>query len=127
MDPLFLTLEEVLAIHEDRIRKYGGAFGVRDLRLLQTAMGTVEATFAGSYLHGTLFEMAAAYLFHICRNHPFLDGNKRTALACALAFLRLNDMRIAAPQDDLYDLVIGVAVGKVTKADVAVFFQQHTS
>ena len=88
-------------------------------------MGTVEATFGGSYLHGTLFEMAAAYLFHICRNHPFLDGNKRTALTCALAFLRLNDTKIAVPQDDLYDLVIGVAAGKATKADAAVFFQRH--
>lgn len=125
MDPLFLTLEEVLAIHEDRIGKYAGTFGVRDLGLLQSAMGTVEATFDGSYLHGTVFEMAAAYLFHICRNHPFLDGNKRTALACALAFLRLNGTRIEAPQDDLYDLVIGVAEGNVTKADVAVFFQRH--
>jgi death-on-curing protein len=125
VNPLFLTLEEVLAIHEDRIGKYGGTFGVRDLGLLQSAMGTVEATFDGSYLHGTVFEMAAAYLFHICRNHPFLDGNKRTALACALAFLRLNGTRIEAPQDDLYDLVIGVAEGNVTKADVAVFFQRH--
>lgn len=125
METLFLTLEEVLAIHEDRIRKYGGTFGVRDLALLQSAIGTVEATFDGTYLHGTLFEMAAAYLFHISRNHPFLDGNKRTALACALAFLRLNDIRIKPRQDDLYDLVIGVVTGKVTKADVAVFFQQH--
>jgi death-on-curing protein len=69
--------------------------------------------------------MAAAYLFHICRNHPFVDGNKRTALACALAFLRLNNKKIVAPPDDLYDLVIGVAEGKVTKAAVAVFFEEH--
>jgi death-on-curing protein len=123
VDPLFLTLEEVLAIHEDRIRKYGGTFGVRDLGLLQSAIGTVEATFDGAYLHGTLIEMAAAYLFHICRNHPFLDGNKRTALACALAFLRLHDTGIKAREDDLYDLVVGVASGRVTKAEVAVFFQ----
>lgn len=125
MDPLFLTLEEVLAIHEDRIRKYGGSLGIRDLGLLQSAMGTVEATFGGSYLHETLFEMAAAYLFHICRNHPFVDGNKRTALACALVFLRLNDRRIKADEDDLHDLVIGVAEGRVTKAEVTVFFQEN--
>lgn len=127
MDPVFLALEEVLAIHEDRIRHYGGAFGVRDMGLLQSAIGAVEATFDGAYLHGTPFEMAAAYLFHISRNHPFLDGNKRTALACALAFLRLNDTGIDARPNDLFDLVIGVAVGKLTKADAAVFFQSHVA
>ena len=127
MDPIFLALEEVLAIHEDRIRRYGGAFGVRDVALLQSAIGTVEATFEGSYLHGTLFEMAAAYLFHIARNHRFLDGNKRTALACALAFLSLNDIGINARPNSLYDLVIGIAAGKLTKADAAVFFQNHAA
>ncbi|HEX9160833.1 MAG TPA: type II toxin-antitoxin system death-on-curing family toxin [Thermoanaerobaculia bacterium] len=127
MEPIFLTLEEVLAIHEDRIRRYGGAFGVRDMGLLQSALGTVEATFADAYLHSTLFEMAAAYLFHIGRNHPFIDGNKRTALACSLAFLSLNEVRIGASPDALYDLVIGVAEGKLTKADAAVFFQRSCS
>lgn len=127
MNPVFLALEEVLAIHEDRIRQYGGTSGIRDVGLLQSAKGTVEVTFDGAYLHGTLFEMASAYLFHIARNHPFLDGNKRTALACTLAFLRLNDIRIEARPDTLYDLVIGVAAGKLTKADAAVFFQHHAA
>jgi death on curing protein len=126
VDPLFLTLDEVLGIHEDRIRKYGGSFGVRDLVLLQSALGTAEATFGGAFLHETLFEMAAAYLFHIGRNHPFVDGNKRTALACALAFLRLNGKKITAPPDDLYDLVIGVVTGKVSKAAATVFFEKHS-
>ena len=126
MDPLFLRLEEVLGIHEDRIRKYGGSFGVRDLDLLQSALGTVEATFGGARLHGSLFEMAAAYLFHISLNHPFIDGNKRTALACALAFLRLNGKKIKAPPDDLYDLVMGVVEKKVSKSAVAVFFEKHS-
>ena len=125
MDPLFLTLEEALAIHENRVRKYGGSSGIRDLGLLQSALGNVEATFGGQFLNETVFEMAAAYLYSICRNHPFLDGNKRTALACALAFLRLNGMKIKSGQDDLYDLVIGVAEGRMSKAAVAVFFEQH--
>ncbi|HET7710856.1 MAG TPA: type II toxin-antitoxin system death-on-curing family toxin [Thermoanaerobaculia bacterium] len=125
MNPTFLTLDEVLAIHESRIRKYGGSSGVRDLGLLESAIGTPEATFGGVFLHETLFAMAAAYLFHIAQNHPFVDGNKRTALACALAFLRLNGVRIVSPEDDLYDLVIGVAEGRVSKAAVAVFFEGH--
>lgn len=125
MQPRFLTLEEVLAFHEDRIRKYGGSSGVRDLDLLQSAMGSVSATFGGAFLHETIFEMASAYLYGICRNHPFVDGNKRTALACALAFLRLNGVRIKSGEDELYDLVIGAAEGRVSKAAVAVFFQEH--
>ena len=127
MEPLFLTLEEVLAIHENRVRKYGGSSGLRDLGLLQSALGNVEATFGGEFLNETLFEMASAYLYSICRNHPFLDGNKRTALACAMAFLRLNGTRIKSTQSDLYDLVIGVAEGRVSKAAVAVFFEQRAS
>jgi len=124
-EPVFLTLEEVLAIHENRIRKYGGTSGLRDLGLLQSALGSVEATFGGQFLNETLLEMAAAYLYSICRNHPFLDGNKRTALACALAFLRLNGIKVIADHDELYDLVIGVAEGRVSKAAMAVFFEQH--
>lgn len=125
MNPLFLTLDEILGLHDDQIRRYGGAGGVRDLGLLQSAIGTVSATFDGSFLHETVFEMAAAYLFHICRNHPFIDGNKRTGVAAALAFLEMNSIEINPGEDELYDLVIGVVAKKVTKAGVAVFFQQH--
>ena len=125
MDPQFLALDEVLAIHEDRIRKYGGSAGVRYLGLLESALGTVMATFGGEFLHQTLFEMGAAYLFHICRNHPFVDGNTRTALAYSLVFLRLNGIRIKSDEDEFYDLVIGVAEGRVSKAAVTVFLEEH--
>jgi death-on-curing protein len=70
--------------------------------------------------------MAAAYLFHIARNHPFLDGNKRTALMAALVFLGLNDLELAADPNALYELVNGVAAGEMAKAQVAVFLQQHS-
>ena len=69
--------------------------------------------------------MGAAYLFHICRNHPFIDGNKRTALACALTFLRLNGVRIKSGEDEMTDLVLGVAEGHVSKASVTVFLEEH--
>jgi len=124
-DPCFLTLDEVLAIHADQIRRYGGRSGIRDLALLQSALGTPETTFEGDYLHTSAFEMAAAYLFHISRNHPFVDGNKRTALMTALVFLGLNDLGLAAEPDALFDLVSGVAAGEVAKAEVAVFFQRN--
>lgn len=127
MSPRFLTLAEIFEIHEDRIQVYGGTSGVRDAGLLQSAMGNVEATFGGEYLHQSLHEMAAAYLYGICRNHPFLDGNKRTALACALAFLRFNGFRVQTEQDTLYDLVIGVAEGRIDKDAVAAFLEDHSS
>lgn len=123
MQPSFLTLDDVLALHADQIRRYGGASGIRDVALLQSALGNVSATFEGAFLHETLFEMAAAYLFGICRNHPFVDGNKRTAVLAALVFLALNGVDIDADQDEFYDLVIGVTAGRVTRPAVAVFLQ----
>lgn len=125
-DPAFLTLDEVLAIHADQIRRYGGRLGLRDQALLQSALGTPETTFEGEYLHTDVFEMAAAYLFHIARNHPFIDGNKRTVLMTALIFLGLNNLELAVNPDALFELVSGVAAGEVAKAQVAVFLQQHS-
>lgn len=124
-DPAFLTLDEVFGIHAEQIRHYGGASGLRDLALLQSALAMPETTFDGEFLHGTLFEMGAAYLFHIARKHPFVDGNKRTALMSALVFLGLNDERLLVQPDLLFELVDGVASGRIEKSEVAVFFSRH--
>lgn len=126
-EPEFLTLDEVLGIHADQIRRYGGAAGIRDLELLQSALAMPQTTFDDEFLHGTLFEMAAAYLFHLARNHPFVDGNKRTALMCALVFLGLNGYRLGADPDAVYGIVDGVASGGVDKAEVAVFLREHSA
>jgi death-on-curing protein len=125
--PLFLTLDEALLIHADQIRRYGGSHGVRDLGRLSAALAMPEASFGGVYLHPSLAEMAAAYLYHIARNHPFLDGNKRAALATALAFVWLDDRRLEAGEDELTDLVVGVAAGRVAKAEAAVFIGARLS
>jgi death-on-curing protein len=125
MSPLFLTLDEVLSLHAEQIRLFGGLSGIRDLGLLLSATGGVEATFDGTFLHETIFSMAAAYLYGICRNHPFLDGNKRTAVAAALTFLEMNGLEVDADEDAFYDLVIGVTEGRVSKASVTVFLEQH--
>ena len=126
-EPLFLTLDEVLGIHASRIRRYGGSPGVRDLSLLRSSVAIPQATFGGEFLHASLFEMAAAYLFHLVRNHPFVDGNKRTALMCALAFLGMNGQRLNASEDSLFDLVYGAAAGKIGKAEIAVFLRESCS
>ncbi len=125
-EPEFLTLDEVLGIHADQIRVYGGAGGLRDLGLLRSAIAMPEMTFDDEYLHPSVFEMAAAYLFHLTRNHPFIDGNKRAALACALVFLGLNGQRLHADPDELYSLTDGVAAGSVDKAEVSVFLRRKS-
>jgi len=107
--PRFLTLVEVLSVLQDQITRYGGEFGIRDLNLLSSAIAVPRASFGGQTLHADLFEMAAAYAFHICQNHPFLDGNKRVALASALVFLDLNGVNISDPGDRLYPLMMKVA------------------
>ena len=124
--PPFLELDEVLALHADQIRRYGGRPGLRDLGLLQSALATPKASFDGAYLHTTVFEMAAAYLFHIVQNHPFVDGNKRVGLMAAVVFVALNDLRLDADPDDLVSLVMGVATGRASKAEVTVFLQAHS-
>ena len=127
MDPLFLTLDEVLSLHEDQIRRFGGSYGVRDVALLESAIGSAAATFGGEFLHASIFEMAAAYLYGICKNHAFVDGNKRTAVAAALIFLDMNGVEVDVNENDFYNLVIGVAEGRFSKAEVAVFLQRNGS
>ncbi len=123
----FLALEEVLALHAEQIRRFGGAPGLRDSALLASALAMPRATFGGEPLHATPWEAAAAYLFHLARNHPFVDGNKRTALAAALVFLGLNGFTVEAGDDAVTGLVVGVASGAVSKSEVAVFLQRHGS
>jgi death-on-curing protein len=122
---VFLTLDEVLALHADQIERYGGRPGIRDIGLLQSALGVPAATFEGRFLHGSLHEMAAAYLFHLVRDHPFIDGNKRTGLAALLAFLGLNSYWLDADPKELEKFVRSVAAGKISKAEIAVFVQRH--
>ena len=92
-----LTLAEVLEIHADQLRLFGGSEGIRDQGALESAVATPEATFAGAFLHETLWEMAAAYAFHIAQNQPFLDGNKRVGLNACLLFLTLNGWQVNDP------------------------------
>lgn len=121
----FLRLDEVLRIHADQIERYGGIQGARDLGLLESAIAAAEASFAGVYLHATLPEMAAAYLFHIAQNHPFLDGNKRAAAAATFLFLYMNDLLLECTEDELVELTLEVARGERSKASAAVFVAEH--
>lgn len=116
-DTLFLTLAEIIEIHADQIRRYGGQAGLRDLALLESALAQPEASFAGEWLHGDHYAMAAAYAYHLCQNHPFIDGNKRTGLAAALVFLELNGITALDPRGRLKNAMIRIASDKMSKDD----------
>ena len=118
-DILFLTLAEVIDIHSNQMRLYGGLPGIRDINLLSSAIAMPHASFHGEYLHNGIYEMAAAYAFHIGRNHPFVDGNKRTALVVALVFLELNGISISDVQGNLYDAMLDISTGKLNKSEFA--------
>jgi len=119
LDPLFLTLEEVLDVHADQLRLFGGTAGIRDHGSLESAIATPSATFSGAFLHGTIWQMAAAYAFHIAQNQPFLDGNKRVGLNACLLFLALNGWEVVDPGGALYDGMIGFADGSMNKSGFA--------
>lgn len=116
-DIIFLSLAEVVEIHADQIRRYGGKTGIRDMNLLSSAVAMPYATFKNKLLHHDIFEISAAYAFHISQNHPFIDGNKRTALASALVFLELNGTSLSDPQEKLYDAMVSLASGNLNKAE----------
>ena len=122
-EPVFLTLAEVLDIHRLQIEEFGGTQGLRDLGLLESALAVPQASFGGESLHKSLFEMAAAYAYHIAENQPFLDGNKRTALAAALVFLDMNGYAVEEPGGELYDAMMDVAARKLDKKGLAGIFE----
>lgn len=122
---VFLSTAEVLRIHRRVIRDFGGDPGLRDRGLLESAVAMPQAAFAGQWLHEDLPAMAAACLFHLCANHPFVDGNKRVAVTAAELFLLANGHRLVATDDELVDLTFGVASGVIAKREVLAFFARH--
>lgn len=125
MLPLFLSIERVLQIHQSLIEHYGGAEGVRDIGLLHSALSMPQASFGCQLLHQDLFDMAAAYLYHLVQNHTLIDGNKRVGAASAIIFLSMNDVEIEADEDGLVELTLAVARGEVGKQEIAAFFRER--
>ena len=115
----FLTLAEVVDIHKNQIELHGGEPGIRDIKLLSSAISMPGATFNNEFLHRDIFEMAGAYCFHICKNHPFIDGNKRTALVSALVFLDFNNIEYDYPGEVLYNMIMDIISGKAGKDEIS--------
>ncbi|MBX7065860.1 MAG: type II toxin-antitoxin system death-on-curing family toxin [Parachlamydiales bacterium] len=124
MEIYFLTLDDVIEIHLDQLSHYGGKKGIREQNLLISAISQPFSTFNGVYLHKTIHDKAAAYLFHICQNHPFIDGNKRVALVSALIFLAMNQQPIDYQENDLEEMTLKVASGKMKKEAIAEFLSK---
>ncbi|MHC4713938.1 MAG: type II toxin-antitoxin system death-on-curing family toxin, partial [Planctomycetota bacterium] len=118
-----LSVEKVVRLHRSMIERYGGTEGVRDVGLLHSAIAMPQASYGGEYLHADLFEMAAAYLYHIVQNHPFLDGNKRVGAAAAIIFLAINDVTIESDEEGLVSMTLSVAAGQAGKSEIAEFFR----
>jgi death-on-curing protein len=120
----FLTIEEVVQIHDELITAYKGLHGVRDMGLLVSAIEMPKASMFGEYLHDSIFDKAAAYLFHIVCNHAFLDGNKRTGAACALIFLNINGYTQSYDMKIFENMVCHVAEGKLSKQAISSFLSK---
>jgi death-on-curing protein len=119
-----LTVEAVREIHAEVIASFGGSDGIRDLPLLESAVAAPQATFGGQSPYTDLVDLAAAYLFYLCRNHPFIDGNKRTALAASLVFLRLNGADPAPDGPKWEKLTLSVASSELDRAQTTTEFQK---
>jgi len=122
----FIPDEVVLLVHADLIRRYGGQAGIRDRGLLSSALAQPQMTSGGKFLHKTIFDKAAAYGFHVCRNHPFVDGNKRAAFVLMDIFLRRNGYILAAYEDEAYVIMMALADGRLTKLQLAGWLKEKS-
>jgi death on curing protein len=127
MGTRFIPSEIVLTIHADLLQRYGGEAGLRDDGLLDSALAQPKVTIGGTYAHKTLFDKAAAYGFHVCGNHPFVDGNKRVAFVLMDIFLQKNGWEIVAQEEEAYSVMIDLASGKISKTQLAAWLKNHSS
>jgi len=123
----FVPKEVVLTIHADLLQRYGGRPGLRDPGLLESALAQPMITVGGKYANKRLFDKAAAYGFHVCKNHPFIDGNKRVAFVLMDVFLQENGWQITADEEEAYATMMALASGQITKVQLSLWLKKHSS
>ncbi len=123
-NPRFLELSEILLIHEVQIARFGGMQRIRDGGLLESALAQPKATYGSKLLHSTIYEQTSAYLYHIAKNHPFIDGNKQTAFAAMDVFLRINGYILRLTDTQSYNLVLQVVQDNLGKEELANCFER---
>ena len=126
MEVTFISVEEVIHMHDGQIALRGGREGIMDLGLIRSAVAQPQATFDGKFLNPTISLMAAALCRSLSQNHGFNDGNKRTALVATKAFLAVNDILFSPSNDDMYEFVLKAAQGLLTKEQMAEFIELHS-
>jgi death-on-curing protein len=122
---IFLTLEQVEDIHRQQLRAHGGQDGYISKSVVESAIAQPAQTMFGEYLHMDLAHMAAAYLYHLATTQGFMDGNKRTALMCAITFLKLNGYTVRADAPAVYDVVMAVVTNEMTKDQLVEWFGEQ--
>ena len=123
----FIPDEIVPIIQADLLKRYGGTLGIRDRGLLSSALAQPKMTAQKKFLHRTLFDKAAAYGFHMCRNHPFVDGNKRIAFVLMDIFLQENGWELQASEEEAYETMIRLASGNLAKNDLSGWLKAHSA
>jgi death-on-curing protein len=123
----FLTLDQVMKLHAIQIEKFGGLHGVKNEGLLVSALAQPSAGFGEEYFHKSIYEMAAAYLFHLVKNHAFHDGNKRIAALASAVFLQINGLKVVADEDEFERVVMDAAQSLITKEIIAEFFKKSAA
>ena len=119
--------ELVLLIHQDQIRRYGGKPGVRDKNLLSSALAQPKMTAGGRHIHRTIFEKAAAYGYHVCRNRAFVDGNKRVSFVLMLVFLERNGWELRVTDEEAFSTMMELAAGTMAKRTLARWLREHST
>lgn len=122
----FLKTEQVLFIHDQMVKRFGGSLGVRDIGLMESAVARSQASFDSKYLYGSIFDKAAALLQSLLKNHPFVDGNKRTALTSTAIFLKKNGYKLINNHKEEVEFAVRVDNGNLTVEQISKWLQEHS-
>jgi death-on-curing protein len=126
-EPLWMNVADAVIAHDLELAAHGGSAGFRDEGLLDSALARPKNIWAYAESAPLLPALAAAYAFGISSNHPFFDGNERTALVVSFAFLDVNGLEVTATQEDAYLTILGLAAGEISEAELAQWFTEHTT
>lgn len=122
----FIPPEIVPIIHADLIKRYGGILGIRDTNLLDSALAQARMTVGGKFVHSSIYEKTAAYGYYLCKNHPFVDGNKRVAFVVMDIFLQKNGWELKSSEEEAYSMMIELADGKISKPLLVKWIKEHS-
>ncbi len=126
-EPLWMDTADVVIAHDLELAAHGGSTGIRDQGLLESALARPKNIWAYAESRPSLPRLAAAYAFGISANHPFVDGNKRTALVVSFAFLDVNGLEVTASQEDAFLTILGLAAGEINEDQLAAWFERNTA